>query len=126
MASERKRLEGRLDALCKEIVCKESFYICLRCRRHVKNGDPHHVVHKLRGSSWRRFDIKNIVWLCRDCHSWWHDNLGLGDRFFKYTWPEHNKYLDRYRGGKPAKISTGEMIDLVAEYREKLKELTKE
>lgn len=119
MDKKRKRLEERLDALCKNIVRLESGNICLKCGRRDEYGDPHHIVPKNNGSSWRRFDLKNIAWVCRPCHTWWHDNWEEAQQWFKKKWSHIDEYLDKYRGGKPAKIKDEEMEDLIVEYKQK-------
>ena len=127
--SERARLTNKLDGLCLEIVRHLAKNCCEKCHKYVTGSDSHpsHVIPKGNGASWRRFDLRNIQHLCRACHLyWWHKNTVEADEWFKAGWPHLDKYLDIYKGGKPAKITTPDMRDLAVVLRNKLADLIKE
>ena len=122
----RTSLTNQLDELCKQIVRITANHICQKCGKYVEKNDAHtsHVIPKGNGASWRRFDPLNIQLLCFHCHTqWWHKNILEAGEWFLRAYPHLDEYLIIYKGGKPAKISTPEMIDLVVEYKQKLKEL---
>ena len=125
--SERKRLTDRLDDLCREIVRLIHNDCCYQCHTKIygQNSHPHHIVAKGKGASWRRFDLRNLVLLCFTHHRLWHDNPTVSQPWWKSTKLHKtvNTYLDIYRNGKPAKISTPEMRDLKQVLKRKLKEL---
>ena len=125
MKSKRKRLTDRLDELVRLIIRKRDGNRCQRCGKHVQGSDSHpsHVVPKGNGASKRRWDLLNIKLLCTHCHQWWHLNPTESGCWFAEAFPARHDYLDKYRGGKPAPISTGEMEQLAEDYKEKLKEV---
>jgi hypothetical protein len=123
--NERKALTKRLDDLCREIVRIRDNNLCQKCHKHVTGQDNHpsHVVAKGKGASQRRFDLLNIKVLCFHCHRWWHDNPTESGPWFMGEFPARDAYLRIYRCGKPAKISTPEMRELVDTLKAKLEEL---
>jgi 5-methylcytosine-specific restriction endonuclease McrA len=123
---EREKLTIKLDELVKQILRLREDSICEKCDKYVEGPDAHtsHVVAKDNGASHRRFDLMNVSLLCKRCHLyWWHKSPLDASDWYKDKFPNRYEYLSKYRGGKPAKISTGEMEELVEEYTEKLKEL---
>jgi len=54
---------------------------------------------------------------------WWHVNTVEATEWFKATYPHIDAYLAIYKSGKPAKISTQDMIKLPETLTVKLKEL---
>jgi len=125
MRSERARLTSRLDKLCLKIVRLRDNNRCQKCNEHIEgsNSHPCHVVPKGNGASWRRFDLDNIFLGCMHNHQWWHLNPTESGKWFAVKWPDKDKYLEKYRYGKPAKISTPEMRQLVINYHQKYEEL---
>lgn len=125
---KRAKLTDQLDDLCREIVRIIYDDICQKCGKKVygSNSQPCHVVAKGKGASWRRFDLLNLFLGCNPCHRWWHDNILDAAEWFKKKWPHRDRHLEKYRHGKPAKISTPEMEGLVEKYKIKLKELETE
>jgi len=123
--SERKKLTDRLDSLCREVVRIRDDNRCQKCGKEVEGHDSHpsHVVAKGNGASLRRFDLLNIKLLCFHHHRWWHDHPTESGVWFAEKWPHREKYLEIYRYGKPAKISTKDMRTLVDTRKEKLMEL---
>lgn len=126
--SERKKLTKKLDDLCRDIVRLRDNNTCQKCGKRIEgsNSHPCHVVAKKNGASWRRFDLLNIFLGDMFCHRWWHDNPTESGKWFAEKWPARDIYLEKYRYGKPAKISTAEMRELVVKYEQKLNELRKE
>jgi len=126
--SARKLLTKQLDKLCLEIVRLRDDNRCQHCYKYItgSNSQPSHIVAKGNGASWRRFDLLNIVLKCNPCHRWWHLNPTESGKWFCATFPARYEYLDKYRNGQPAKISTPEMRELAEQYREKLDDLKKE
>lgn len=126
--SERARLTKQLDDLCREIIRLRDENRCQRCNKKIKgsNSHPCHVVPKGKGASKRRFDLLNIFLGCMNCHRWWHNNILDANDWFKERFPARYAYLEIYRGGKAAKITTVEMREAVVNYKQKLKELRNE
>lgn len=126
--SKRARLTKQLDDLCRDIVRLIYEDTCQKCGKKVygSNSQPCHVVAKGNGASWRRWDLNNIFLGCNACHRWWHNNILEAADWFKLMWPWRDEYLEKYKGGKPAKISTPEMVELVEKYKVKVKELESE
>ena len=126
--SERARLTDQLDGLCREIVRITFQDYCCRCSKHVTGCDSHpsHIVAKGKGASLRRWDLLNIVLHCFHCHRWWHNNPTESGKWFSQAFPVRDEYLEIYRGGKPAKISTAEMRELADVLKTKLADLLKE
>lgn len=121
----RKGLIKKLDTLCRKIVRIRDRDTCQRCLKHVEGCDsqPSHVVPKGNGASKRRFDLLNIKILCLHDHQWWHLNPSESGPWFQARFPARDKYLDIYRGCKPAPIKTSEMRELVIVLETKLKDL---
>ncbi len=123
MKSERKRLTDRLDGLCRESIRARDKNLCQKCGKVIYGHDSHpsHVIAKGSGASWRRFDLLNIKLMCFYHHRWWHLNPTESGKWFAEKFPQREAYLEKYRYGKNAKISTIEMKQLQEEYKEKLK-----
>ena len=127
--SKRVRATTRLDELCKLITRLRDDDTCQRCDKKVYGHNSHtsHVVFKGNGASWRRFDLLNLKLLCHyDHRNWWHAQPTESGKWFKKKFPARDEYLEKYRYGKPAKISDAEMEELEIEYKLKLKELQNE
>lgn len=123
--SERKRLTDRLDELCREIVRIVYSDTCQVCDKkcYGSNSHPCHIVPKGSGASWRRFDLMNIFLGCMHCHQRWHHSPIEAMKFLSEKFPAREGYLEKYIGGKPAKISTPEMRVLNEEYKLKFTQL---
>jgi len=123
--SKRKRLTDRLDEICREVIRLRDSDQCQRCGKIIKgsNSHPCHVVAKGNGASLRRWDLLNIFLGCMRCHQWWHDNPIESGKWFAEKFPAREGYLEIYRGGKPAKISTADMEKLYEVFKRKLEEL---
>ncbi len=126
--SERKKLLKKLDDLIRLIIRLIANDCCEKCGKYVQGSDSQvcHVVAKGNGASKRRFDLINVFLGCMHCHRWWHLNPTESGIWYAEKWPHRNAYLKIYRGGKPAKISTVEMSNLVVVLEKKLKLLKAE
>ena len=126
--SKRKKLTIKLDKLCLSIIRLRDEDTCQKCgtKIHGSNSHPCHVIPKGNGASTRRFDLLNIFLGCIYCHRWWHNNPTESGIWFESKWPARSAYLEIYKGGKPAKITTGQMESLVVKLEEKLKLLKEE
>ena len=128
--SKRERMTDRLDELCRDIVRLIHKNRCYKCGLYIQgmNSHPHHIVAKGKGASWRRFDLLNIILLDFKHHRLWHDNPTEAMPWWESThlYRVRNDYLDKYRGGKPAKITDDEMESLIVEYETKRTELENE
>lgn len=72
----------------------------------------------------RRWDLLNLFLACTHCHfQFWHDNPTESARWFAQKFPVREYYLEIYRYGKPAKISTSDMEILYEVLKRKLEEL---
>lgn len=122
MRSLRKRLITRLDNLVRDRIRKIYHNRCCRCGQLIEgmNSHPAHIIPKGNGASWRRFDLMNIILLCFKCHRFWHDNPTESGKWFQEKYPAENIYLEKYRNGKPAEISTEEMEQLESKLKEKV------
>jgi len=125
--SKRKKLTEKLDDICREVIRLRDDNQCQKCGKTIKgsNSHPCHVVAKGNGASIRRFDLLNIFLGCMNCHRWWHDQPTESGLWFAKKFPARDAYLEIYRYGKPAKISTAEMERLYGILKEKYKELLK-
>jgi len=123
--SKRRRLTGRLDEICLKVIRARDDNRCQRCHKTIEgcNSHPCHVVAKGYGASLRRWDLLNIFLGCISCHRWWHDNPTESGKWFAETFPAREAYLEIYRYGKPAKISTADMEILYEVFKQKLKDL---
>lgn len=126
--SKRRRLTDRLDEVCRKVIRERDNNRCQRCNKLIKgsNSHPCHVVAKDNGASLRRFDLLNIFLGCMHCHQWWHTNPTESGKWFAERFPVRETYLERYRYGKPAKITTSEMEILYEVLKQKLKDLKAE
>jgi len=124
--TDRQRLTDRLDKVCREVIRERDNNQCQRCGKIVKGSDSHpcHVVAKGNGASLRRWDLLNIFLGCMNCHiNWWHKEVTESGKWFAETFPARDAYLEIYRYGKPAKITTSEMETLCEVLKQKLKDL---
>lgn len=128
MKSKRKRLTDRLDEVCLKVIRLRDNNQCQKCDKTISgsNSHPCHVVAKGNGASWRRWDLLNIFLGGIYCHRWWHDNPTESGKWFAKKFPAREAYLERYRYGKPAKITTAEMETLYETLKQKLKDLRHE
>lgn len=120
MRSLRKRLTDRLDKLILIFIRKRDKNRCQVCGKPISGSDSHpsHIVPKGNGASWRRFDLENILLMCTHCHlQFWHLNPTESGKWFSKKYPERDKYLEKYRNGALAKITTEEMITLEKELK---------
>ena len=125
----RKKLEVKLDNLCRDVIRLRDNNQCQKCDKLIKGTDSHasHIVAKGSGASMRRFDLLNIILFCTHCHfQFWHDNPTESARWFAQKFPVREHYLEKYRYGKPAPISTPEMETLYETLKQKLSDLKKE
>jgi 5-methylcytosine-specific restriction endonuclease McrA len=122
--SERAKLADKLDKIDREIILIRDGHKCQYCDVYIEGANAHcsHVVPKGVGASWRRFDLRNLKLLCYHHHiNWWHMQPTEAGPWFKAKFPGRDKYLDKYRHGKTAKITTPEMRELLEQRKEKLK-----
>ena len=126
--SKRAKLTKQLDDLCRDIMRLIYDDTCAIHGHKVYGSNSHtcHVIPKGNGASWRRFDLQNLFLACMKGHDWWHRNPTESAAWFKLKWPWRDEYLEKYRNGRPAKISTPEMVELVEKYKIKLEELKRE
>jgi 5-methylcytosine-specific restriction endonuclease McrA len=81
---ERQRLyaQGQGKAFIREILARDG-YRCQRCSAPKTTPKSLHVHHvkPWAGNEQLRFDSKNAVTLCRDCHSWVHSRANADREF---------------------------------------------
>lgn len=83
---ERQKLYG--TELWKEIV-KTTFtrdnWVCQRCSRKgtCKNGLHTHHLKAWADYPDNRFDLDNLITLCRKCHNWVHSNKNINKEYIK-------------------------------------------
>lgn len=68
--SNKKKIMQELDDLVSRITRKIGY--CLRCGKS-DNLQAHHIVRRSR-STVLRWDLRNLMCLCRGCHFWWHNS----------------------------------------------------
>lgn len=127
--SKRKRLTDRLDEVCLKVIRLRDNNKCQKCGKAVSGSDSQqsHVVCKGNGASLRRWDLLNIFLSCGYCHLfWWHKEVTEAGKWFAKKYPARESYLEIYRYGKPAKISTADMETLYEVLKQKLKDLQSE
>ena len=115
---EKKKLVKELDLITRTLVYLRDKVICKFCGKPAPDGDRCHVVAKGMGgsASWKRWDLLNMIWGHRDCHIKSHAGIAGFEVETKID-PGINKYLTKYRGGQPAKISLAEMVSLLEELK---------
>ena len=93
-----KSLETKLKGLASEFVFKRDNNTCQKCGRYVtgKGRQPSHVVPKSR-SKLLRYDDQNIKTLCGGDHMWWHASPIDSGKWFRETFPERARYLDKWK-----------------------------
>lgn len=125
--NKRRKLTDRLDNICRQVIRARDSNSCQRCHKSIRgsNSHPCHVVAKGGGASLRRWDLLNIFLGCMHCHRWWHDNPTESGKWFAKAFPTRESYLEIYRYGKPAKISTPDMETLYEVLKRKLEDLCK-
>lgn len=124
--NKRQRLTDRLDEICLKIIRLRDDNRCQICNKPVDGSDSQqsHVVAKGNGASLRRWDLLNIFLSCMKCHLyWWHKEVTEAGKWFAEKFPAREAYLEIYRYGKPAKISTPEMETLYEVLKQKLEDL---
>ncbi len=129
MKNKRKRLTDRLDEVCLKVIRARDNNQCQKCGKAVEGSDSQqsHVVCKGNGASLRRWDLLNIYLSCSYCHLfWWHKEITEAGKWFAEKFPARESYLEIYRYGKPAGISTPDMEVLCKVLKQKLEELRQE
>jgi 5-methylcytosine-specific restriction endonuclease McrA len=124
MRSLRKRLTTRLDNLIRDFIRKKYHNRCCKCGKKISGQDSQvsHIVPKGNGASWRRFDLDNVLLMCYSCHiNWWHKSPTEAGKWFSKKYPEIDKYLEKYRYGKTAEITTEEMETLLNKLKGNMK-----
>lgn len=87
---------------------------CMRCNRTDKPLDCSH--YWKRGDKGTRFDPKNCIALCRDCHTIWEKQQNLEYKEFMIKWLGQEEYdlLEiRARTVKPQRQAVMECMELL-------------
>mgnify|MGYP001588212239 FL=1 len=83
---ERQRLysNGLWKEIIKQILKKDN-YTCERCRctHSTKNALHTHHIKSWASHPNSRFDLNNLITLCRRCHNWTHSKKNTGRDFLK-------------------------------------------
>lgn len=96
----RKRRKGKdalatkqLDAIVRKILLARDVNgagasSCRRCGR-IEGSVVLQVSHVLPKGRypWLRFDLDNVILLCRACHCWWHENPVNSGEWFRENFP---------------------------------------
>lgn len=91
----RQRLTKTNDDLLRLVVRARDENRCQWCNKYVEGSDshPHHIIHK-GGSLYLRWDLLNVVILCKKCHSKYHHRETDGLPWFQRTFPARWAYLE--------------------------------
>ena len=96
------KLKTKIETEAKRLAKQRDKYICQKCGKKVSGSKAHgsHVIPKSR-SQLLRFDIMNIKCLCMFCHiRWWHLYPTDSGIWFRETFPDRYKYLERLKNEK--------------------------
>ena len=115
VSSKKKKLVRELDLITRDLVFLRDKGICQFCGKPAPVGDRCHIVAK-GTASWRRWDLLNMIWGHRECHTKSHAGIAGFEIETKIA-PELNEYLNKYRGGQPSSISLDEMVRLLEELK---------
>ena len=115
----RKTVIRKLDTIISKIVRQRGY--CERCNR-TNNLQAAHIYSRSRMST--RFDLKNILCLCPDCHmNFAHKNpLEFAEFVEKFLGEEETDRLT-LRANLPRKFEIYELEDLLTRFNDIAKEL---
>lgn len=108
------------------------FPICEICR-HRESIHVHHIIKRSKGNA-LLFDEKNLLSLCKDCHDNIHTfkkwRIGFDDieRVMILTSLRTKKDLEylQYKKHGVYKFEKGELIDIIKDYKQRVKEIEKD
>jgi 5-methylcytosine-specific restriction endonuclease McrA len=89
------------DQLCSKIVRSRGF--CQRCGKTNISFDTAHVIR--RAVKVTRWDLKNLLCLCHECHMWSHKQPNLFMRWFESKYTNRYEYLQQ-------KLSSSDKTDV--------------
>jgi len=96
MTNERKKLIKKLDDLARKICFFRDNTTCVRCGR--KPPYQIHWSHVItRENKALRWELENNKCLCYICHKWFHDNPTESGEWFKKTYPERYKFIQKHQ-----------------------------
>ena len=140
--TKRQLQYDRLDEICKQIIILRDDCTCQVSGENLENEEkhPHHVTRRSK-SARLRWNLLNIVLLCKPCHCKFTNDEVLGDKWFREKFPVRYNYLwemipkeDQFEEAEilvPRRNSlrtwrSADLDELEVELKEKLKELKNE
>lgn len=127
MKTPRKKIEAKLDTITRDIIRLQFKNKCAMCGSYIEgvNSQKSHV--KSKGAyPHLKFDLKNMILLCYRCHigTWHHEPTEAG-AWFKKTFPERFKYLEKAKQVR-THHSVSDLEDMYAKYLKVLENLKSE
>lgn len=122
--TKRRKLIEKLDKACRDIILIRDKNICQKSGKYVEGCNAHcsHVIPKSQGNA-LRWDLLNLKLLSYHYHiNWWHKSPVDAGEWFKGAFPARWDYLQAQRK-KTVRYRDSDLEDLLAERREKLKQL---
>jgi hypothetical protein len=94
MRTHRLGKISKLQQLCDKAISKliREKGFCEKCGTKNSDFDTAHVVG--RKNLTLRWDILNLLCLCRDCHRWGHAHPKEFRKWFDNKYPERSEYVD--------------------------------
>jgi hypothetical protein len=112
MDKERKSLIKKLDAISRKLTFIRDKGVCQFCFTYSPDGDCCHIIAKGNGYSRRRWDLLNMIWGCRECHSNQHAGIeGFDIKCKVEAWIIN--YVEKYKKNTSEKMSKFEMEKLL-------------
>lgn len=107
----RAKLMAELDKLVSERTRERGY--CQRCGS-ADCLQAHHIIRRSQ-STLLRWDLRNLMCLCKKCHFWWHNCADTFDTEAlrkKALTDDCNDFLNRSRK-MPARYSIGDLEELL-------------
>jgi 5-methylcytosine-specific restriction endonuclease McrA len=91
----RQKLTKACDDLLRVVIRLRDEDTCQWCGKHVEGEDshPHHIIRRAH-SLYLRWDLLNLVLLCKKCHAKYHHRETDGLPWFQAKFPARWTYLD--------------------------------
>lgn len=120
MKTKRQKIVKKLDKITTEIVRRRDV-TCQKCGRFCSGSNAHKSHIKSKGAyPHLQFDLQNVMLLCYHCHiNWWHKEPTEAGLWFKKTFPERYKYLEKAKQDKNHYMES-DLEEMYERYKEML------
>ena len=125
MKTKRQKIEAKLDEITTKIVRVRDGYTCQKCGKFCSGSNAHKSHTKSKGAyPHLKFDLENMMLMDFHCHiNWWHKEPTEAGLWFKKTFPERYKYLEKAKK-KVVHYSVSDLEEMYERYKEILSELS--